>query len=637
MYFTRQFHYYMTIGGKSRYKSIAFMAETQSQSPKKPNKSKRFPTRSSMMMYFLRGSKRYFFLSLIAAMLLSLFELINPKVIGFTVDSIIGDKAVILPEIIATSFEAMGGTQYLRSHLWVIAVFVVAVALVDALWRILYRVNTTKGAETLVKTIRDDLYKHIIRLPFAWHAENATGDIIQRCTSDVNTLKMFLSEQLVTLFRMVVLITLAITFMLKINPTLTLVSLAFIPVIMVTSVRFHKNTSVKFENVDQQEGRLSAIAQENLSGVRVVRAFGREAYEKERFEAQNEVYASADLELSKLFVSFWSLGSFLSRFQIFVIIVIGVYFCVNGSLTSGQFIEFVAYNQMVSWPVRMLGRIVSQMSKAGVSIDRLKYIMNSEEEKDLPGSVRVPMDKDIVFDHVSFGYQDGTKALDDISFTIGAGTTVGILGSTGSGKSTMMHLLERLYDLDGKGKITIGGVDLGTIERGYVRENIGMVLQEPYLFSKTLAENIAIAKPVVNLKEVRSAARVAAVDSAIETFTAGYDTKVGERGVTLSGGQKQRTAIAQTLIRKTPVLIFDDSLSAVDTETDEKIRKALREETSGATVILIAHRITTLMHADNIIVLDHGKIVEQGTHAQLLAHNGYYKKIYDLQLQKDNP
>ena len=590
------------------------------------------------MLFFMRGSKRYFFMSLIAAMLLSLFELINPKVIGFTVDSIIGDQAAALPAFISGPIEMVGGIVYLRTHLWLIAIFVVAVAALDALWRILYRVSTAKGAETLVKTVRDDLYGHIIRLPFKWHSENVTGDIIQRCTSDVNTIKMFLSEQLVTLFRMLVLISFAITFMLRINPTLTLVSVAFIPVILITSIRFHKSTSVKFENVDKQEGKLSAIAQENLTGVRVVRAFGREKFEKDRFEEQNEVYASADMELSKLFVTFWSFGSFLSRFQIFVIIVFGVYFCVNGSLTSGRFIEFVAYNQMVSWPVRMLGRIISQMSKAGVSIDRLKYIMNSEEEQDTPDSVRVPLDKDIVFEHVSFAYQDGVKALDDVSFTIKAGQTVGILGSTGSGKSTLMYLLERLYDLDGRegtGRITIGGIDLKTIERGYVREHIGMVLQEPYLFSKTLAENIAIAKPVVDREEVCSAARIAAVDSAIESFTAGYDTFVGERGVTLSGGQKQRTAIAQTLIRKPPVLIFDDSLSAVDTETDEKIRKALKEETAGTTVILIAHRITTLMHADRILVLDRGKIVEQGSHAELLNRDGIYKKIFDLQLQKD--
>jgi len=279
--------------------------------------------------------------------------------------------------------------------------------------------------------------------------------------------------------------------------------------------------------------------------------------------------------------------------------------------------------------------VISEMSKAGISIDRLREIMSAQPETERPGAREVPIDQEIRFAHVTFSYPNGEELLQDVSFSIPAGSTLGILGGTGSGKSTLVHLLERLYDLpEGCGKITFGGVDIRDIPLEHLRKNVGIVLQEPFLFSGTLEENIGICADHTEQtyqEQIRRAAHVAALSETIESFAAGYDTVVGERGVTLSGGQKQRTAIAQLVIRKTPVMIFDDSLSAVDSETDARIRQALREYEDSATVILIAHRITTLMHADNIIVLDRGRIAEQGTHAQLMSHDGMYRRIFELQ------
>ena len=273
------------------------------------------------------------------------------------------------------------------------------------------------------------------------------------------------------------------------------------------------------------------------------------------------------------------------------------------------------------------------MSKAGISIERLRYIMNSEPEKDADGAITPPLDGDIIFDHVSFGYEGGKgEILHDISLKIPAGSTVGILGGTGSGKSTLMYLLEELYELpENGGRITIGGTDIRNIKKDYLRSNIGMVLQEPFLFSRTLSENIGITMKKPEMDRIRQAAKTASIDDAIESFTAGYDTFVGERGVTLSGGQKQRTAIAQMMVKKPPVMVFDDSLSAVDAETDRKIRSALKRDTDGSTVILISHRITTIMHADMIVVLDKGRVREQGTHAELMEQGGLYKRIFELQ------
>ena len=314
------------------------------------------------------------------------------------------------------------------------------------------------------------------------------------------------------------------------------------------------------------------------------------------------------------------------------------YLAVNGSLSAGSFIEFITYNAMLTWPVRMLGRVIANLSKAGISIERLRYIMNSEEEKDLPDSLTPDFHQDITFDHVSYSYtEDGAKILDDVSFTVKAGSTVGILGSTGSGKSTLMYLLDRLYPVEeGNGRILIGDTDIRNIKADWIRRNVGMVLQEPFLFSRTLSENISIASESKDIEHVHKAAEIAQLSEAVDHFKDGYDTFVGERGVTLSGGQKQRTAIAQMLIRKPPVMVFDDSLSAVDAETDAKILAALNESTKDTTVILIAHRITTLMHADQIIVMDKGRIAEMGSHEELVEKGGIYAKIYDLQMQQSN-
>ena len=315
-----------------------------------------------------------------------------------------------------------------------------------------------------------------------------------------------------------------------------------------------------------------------------------------------------------------------------LVVVFGAVLCARGNLTEGAYIAFISYNAMLVWPVRQLGRMISEMSKAGVSVDRVFYIMNAPMECDDPDSEDAPMDGDICFEHVSFGYENSPELLHDISFTMKAGTTLGILGGTGSGKSTLMLLLDKLYPLeDGKGRITIGGTDIRKIRTAHLRRNIGMVLQEPFLFSRTIAENIGITADETDMNAIREAAAAAELEQTIASFASGYNTVVGERGVTLSGGQKQRTAIARMLAQNTPIMIFDDSLSAVDTQTDAKIRGALSRHFGKASVILISHRITTLSAADKIIVLDRGRIVEEGTHDQLKTAGGIYQKIYETQ------
>ncbi len=585
-----------------------------------------------LVLFFIKGAKRYFVLSILMAGLSAYADMLTPQIIRAAIDNAIGGAEPTFSPFIMKIVDVAGGFAYLGKHLWIMAAAVMAVALVKVISQYLFRVSNTKGSETMVKTMRDNLFTHIERLPYSWHMKNQTGDIIQRCTSDIDTTRNFVSEQLTGIFRIVLMVILSLSFMISMNPLLTLISAIPLPFIMLYSFKFHTSIGQGFMDCDVNEGKLSAMAQENLTGVRVVRAFGRERYEQERFHGQNDHYTGLWVKLGKTMARFWSVSDLLAGVQIMLILVSGAVMCVKGNMTSGQYVAFVHYNAMLTWPIRQLGRMISEMSKAGVSIDRIRYIMESETEKDREKTLPVPANGDIRFDHVTFTYDGAQETLHDISFTVKAGTTLGILGGTGSGKSTLMLLLDRLYDLpEGSGSITIGGVDIRDMKAEELRANIGMVLQEPFLFSRTLGSNIGITDEKITLTDIREAARAACLDDTVQGFTKQYDTFVGERGVTLSGGQKQRAAIARMLVQKTPIMILDDSLSAVDTETDAKIRASLEQRFGSATIFIISHRITTLSKADRIIVLDHGRIAEQGTPEELRENSVIYKRIYDIQ------
>ena len=602
------------------------------ETEKKTKTKEEIDFQRKLLWRFLKGSKLFFAVSMICAALAALADMVSPQIIRMAVDNALGGKEASLPPFVMAQVERLGGFAYLGEHIWIMAVAILIVAAVKVVAQYCFRVYNTKGAETLTKSMRDQLFGHIERLPYAWHAKHRTGDIIQRCTSDIDTMKRFVSEQMTSIFRILVLLALSLGFMLSMNWKLTLVAMLPVPYIILRSFQFHRKIGAAFLDCDENEGKLSAMAQENLTGVRVVRAFGRERYEKDRFEQQNEYYTSLWMKLARPMSRFWSVSDVLSGLQIMLIVVCGSWLCIRGEMLPGEYIAFLSYGAIMTWPVRMLGRMISEMSKAGVSIDRVAYIMRAEEEKESGKALTPPLDRDIAFEHVSFAYEGSQEILHDISFTMKAGTTLGILGGTGSGKSTMMLLLDKLYELpEDCGSIRIGGVDLRDIQTRHLRQNIGMVLQEPYLFSRTIAENIGITEEHMPLERIREAASAACLDDTVESFQKGYDTFVGERGVTLSGGQKQRAAIARALTGKTPIMIFDDSLSAVDTETDAKIRSALEARFGSASIILISHRITTLSKADQILVLDHGRIAELGTHEQLKSGGGIYQKICEIQ------
>lgn len=581
-------------------------------------------TRGGTLRYFLKGSVLLFAASIGANLLLTLFSALIPQVISFTVDVVIG--AGELGEHYALLAGLSGSVEFLRANIWIPALVVCGLAALTAGFHFLCAYLTARANQTFLKRMRDRLFSHILRLPLRWHRANLAGDIIQRCTSDVDTISNFVANQLIMLFRIVILTAISLALMFAMNPALAAVSTAFFPLLLLYSYLFYRRATKSFRNCDENEGILSALAQENFSGVRIVRAFGKERFERDKFERQNVYYTGLWVKIEKYLAMFWATSDLLIALQLMAIIAAGSVFCVQGVLTPGQLIAFVSYNTMLQEPMRQLGRIISNLSKAGVSIDRIAEIMNEPEEDARRAQ---PLGGDIVFEDVSFSY-GGSPVLEHIDLKIPEGTTLGIIGATGSGKSTLVALLDKLYPVT-EGRITIGGKDISDLSPATLRKSVGLILQEGTLFSRTVSENIALAAEA-DRPRVEEAARLASVHENIMGFARGYDTVVGERGVTLSGGQKQRVAIARTLLRETPYLVFDDSLSAVDSETDARIRANLKEKLANKTVILISHRVMTVMHADNIAVLDGGRIAEQGTHTELLAQGGLYRTIYDLQM-----
>ncbi|MDR2514046.1 MAG: ABC transporter ATP-binding protein/permease [Christensenellaceae bacterium] len=592
------------------------------------------PSKLRLILRFMPGALPWFLVTIAFSALVMFCDMVMPQIVSVTVDSVLGGLPFALP---ASVLALLGGENALRgpqSGLLLMAAAVAATAIVAALARYVSRVAGTRGSERYVQSMRDALFSHIQKLPFAWHTKNRTGDIIQRCTSDVDQVRGFVTGQLVEMVRILFQVGFSMAAMFAMNAALTMVALGFVPVIFGYSCFFSWRIQKKFQAADEEEGTLSTIAQENLTGVRVVRAFGRERFERDKFERQNETYTMAWVNLGGTLSWFWTLSDFIPILLSMVLVALGSVSAVRGEISAGQFIAFLSYAAMMAWPLRQLGRMVSEMSKAGVSIDRLNHILSAPAEQDRPGAVAAPLKGGIAFEHIRFGYSPEKEILHDVSFTIPAGSTFAILGGTGSGKSTLMHLLNRLYELpEGGGRITIDGIDIAGMKAAALRDQIGMVLQEPFLFSRTIGENIALSLQQPDEKALRAAAADASLEETIAEFPLGFSTVVGERGVTLSGGQRQRAAIARALIKDCPVLVFDDSLSAVDTKTDARIRAALARHRGKATLILISHRVTTLMAADQILVLDGGRVAELGSHEELLARGGIYRSVWDLQMQ----
>lgn len=581
--------------------------------------------KSLRILWSYMSNNRLLYLgAILSVALAALASISGPLVIRITIDSVIGDAPVAAPPLIRSFVEGIG------QRFWVPGIVLIVITTFRGLFMFLRGRLSAQASESIAKNIRDRIYDHIQRLPYKYHKEADTGDLMQRCTSDIDTIRRFLGVQLVEVGNGLSLLLLIATIMFRADRRMALISMAMVPILFTFAVVFFRKVKEAFRETDETEAQLTSVLQENLTGIRVVRAFHNQDYEIKRFTAKNEVHRDKVYHLIWLLACYWSSSDLLAFSQIGLTLVAGAYFTSRGELSIGTLVLFTSYTGMLVWPVRHLGRILTDMGKALVAAERLEEVFAQPQEVLFENHEQPPIRGHVVFENVSFGYEPGQPVLKNVSFTVLPGQTVGILGHTGSGKSSLVQLLARLYDYD-QGSIKVDGVELKNIDKRWIRRNVAVVPQEPFLFAKTIRENVTLARGEVPDEELYAVCKEAAIHDVVLSFEQGYETLVGERGVSLSGGQKQRVAIARALITQSPILIFDDSLSAVDTETELAIRNALKKRAQKATTFLISHRVSSLSSADLILVLEDGEIVERGTHTELMEQNGTYRRIWDIQ------
>lgn len=581
---------------------------------------------------YSKGYRRNLVLMVVSTLFYVAVVLLNPLLIKYTIDNVINTQAVSSPLALGLT-QMLGGLDHVRKNLWLLGLVFIVVSLLSSLSLFIRGESIGLFAESFTLNLRNHLYDHLQKLPYAYHVSSKTGDLIQRCTSDVSQISRFLSNQLRELTYAVFMFAVAITVMLQISVKMTLISMIAIPIIFIFAIRFFKDMQTTFKQYDEEEAELFNVFKESLDAVRVVKAFNNERYELEKFDHFNTKLKVTAERMFKLLGTYWGTSDFICFAQILLVLVASIFEVRNGVLTVGDATLFVSYISMVLWPVRNVGRILSDLGKVGVAIERLEEVFIVEEEA-LNCGDKPAVKGAVTFDNVSFKYDDGeAQVLYNVSFDIKQGQTVAIMGPTGSGKSSLVHLLTRLYEPN-SGTILIDGKPLNEIAPSHIREQIGIVLQEPYLFSKSIFDNIKLATPRLSEVDVYNAAKIASIHDVISNFDQGYETLIGEKGVTLSGGQKQRVAIARTIINQHPIVIFDDSLSALDTQTDASIRRELKQQSQDATTILITHRVNSAMEADLIVVLNHGHVEQIGTHDRLMTEPGLYQRIAHIQNNK---
>ena len=545
---------------------------------------------------------------------------------------------VLFPPIIGRAIDGMRKTGVSLHTIGVLALMLLAVSVVKAIFQFLIRWVLIGASREIEFDLRNDMFRHLEGLSYSFYQRTRTGDIMAKATNDLNAVRMLLGPGFMYTANTVVFTALALVFMLHISHRLTFYAFLPLPVVSIVIQYFGRRIHERFERIQAMFSDISARAQENFSGVRVIRAYAQEQAEIASFETANREYIARSLKLVRLIGMLWPTLETMLGLAIVLVLWLGGREVLLGRITVGQFTAFNTYMVQLTWPVIALGWVINIFQRGTASLGRIYQLMQEKPEIiDAPSVKALPAGEellgDIEFRNLTFSY-NGVPVLHDIDLRIPAGTSMAIVGPTGSGKTTLVSLIPRIYDAAPE-SVLIDGRPIRDYALADLRRNIGFVPQETFLFSETVRENIAFGVQSASDEEVRWAAKAANIAAEIEDFPDKYKTLVGERGITLSGGQKQRSAIARALIRNPRILILDDALSSVDTQTEDKILNHLRDVMHGRTTIFISHRVSTVRNADRIAVLHGGRIVELGTHDELLALNGYYTDLYSKQLLEE--
>ena len=515
---------------------------------------------------------------------------------------------------------------------------VVVFFLLKGIFLFLMRQTIIVMSRLIERDLKNEVFEQYEKLDLAFYKRNNTGDIMNRISEDVSRVRMYIGPAIMYSLNLAALFVLVIVTMLSVNVKLTLYALLPLPIMAISIYYVSNIINKQSELVQEQQSKLSTFVQEAFSGIRVLKSFVREEQSSADFDRENKFYRKKSIRLATINAIFFPLIIVLIGLSTLITIYVGGIQVIKGQITMGNIAEFIIYINMLTWPFAAVGWVTSLVNRAAASQVRINEFLHTESEIKSPADGMTEMVPKITFDKVSFVYPDSkVMALNNVSFQVEEGKSLAILGRTGSGKSTIANLLARMYDTT-SGKVCIGKYDIRTLDLGALRSNIGMVPQDVFLFSDTIANNIAFGLKDLdrnNKDLIEKAAKDAAIYSNIMEFPEGFETKVGERGITLSGGQKQRISIARAIIKKPKILVFDDCLSAVDTQTEEEILNNLKDIMNNRTTVIISHRVSSVKNADHIIFLESGSIVEEGTHQQLIEKQGHYYSLYEKQLLEE--
>jgi len=587
-------------------------------------------TKSHNLWRITRGQRLRYLLAIAAMALMNGFMFGAPLIGKYAIDLVVErDFSYAQPQLLALAQSIAGAEPYV-AYLVLSAALAIVMTALGGIFLFCRGRLAAVSSENVVRNLREQLYHRMHHLPAKFFDSADTGDLVQRASSDVETVRVFLASDLVEIGRAVMLLLCVLPFLFYLNVTLAWFSLALMPFLVVGAYLFFSRVKNIFLVTDEAEAAMTATLQENLTGIRVVRAFARQSYEVDKFGARNAEFRNRNYQLIRLMGFYWGISDFFAMGQIGVVLIAGASLIMSGVLTVGELFAFLTYVSMVIWPVRQLGRVLTDTGKAVVSLGRINEILDEPEESAevIPDDGRAR--GDIRIENLSFGYDPKRPVLENISIHIPAGETLAIVGPPGSGKSSLIRVLLRMYPYS-QGSVQLDDREISTLNRQWLRHQVGVVLQDPFLYSRSIRANLAVGRPNAPDHEIAEACEDAAIHSSIERFPDGFDAMVGERGVTLSGGQRQRLALARALLKDPPVLVLDDSLSAVDTGTERKILDAMKRRKGRQTTLIIAHRLSSVMHADRIMVLDEGRIAQLGNHQSLAAEDGPYQRLCQIQ------